>query len=90
MNKKKYRSSDALREHILEGNNISELEAIVLFGLQSFHAKLTDLKREGFLMKSQRVPMLKIIRRVNKFAHYEPPKNLPVKEIEMTEYWLSK
>ena len=90
MKSKKYRGSDAMREHILDGNNISELEAIILFGVQSFHAKLTDLKRDGFILKSQRVPFLKIIRRVNNFAKYEPPKNLPFKEIEMTEYWLSK
>lgn len=90
MKTKRYNGGDAMREHILDGNCISELEAIILFGVQSFHAKLTNLKRDGFILKSQRVPLLKIIRRVNTFATYEPPKNLPVKEIKMTEYWLSR
>ena len=48
------------------------------------------IKRKGFLIKSQKVSMAKIIVRMNKYCVCKPPKNLPLKEIKMIEYWISK
>jgi hypothetical protein len=31
-----------------------------------------------------------VLARVNKFAIVKPPKNLPIDEIVMTEYWVQK
>ena len=86
----KFSSVDAMREHMLEGNPISLLEAIVLFGVQNPNAEFTRIRKDGFAMKSQKVPMTKILVRVNKFAACEPPNGLPHKEILMTEYWIEK
>lgn len=90
MNEVKYQSSLALKEHLLDGHAISILEAMLLLGVQSPNRAITSLKREGFYIKSRRVPMAKIIRRINEYAICKVPSDLPYKEIYMMEYWISK
>ena len=85
-----YRGSEALREHMLEGNLFSLLEAILLFGVQNPNAEIARIKKDGFPIKSRRVPMTKILVRANKFAQCSPPMDLPHKEILMTEYWIER
>ena len=85
-----FRSSDALREHMLEGNLISLLEAMLLFGVQNPNAEFARIKKDGFPIKSRRVPMTKILVRANKFAQCKPPVELPHKEILMTENWIER
>lgn len=85
-----FQPSLALREHMLAGHRVSLLEAILLFGVQNPNAELTRLKKDGFLVKSERVSMAKIVRRVNEFAVCQPPQQLPFKEIAMSEYWISR
>lgn len=80
----------ALREHMLAGHRVSLLEAILVFGVQSLNAELTRLKKDGFLIKSERVSMAKVLRRTNEMALCKPPSELPFKEIVMTEYWISR
>jgi len=80
----------ALREHMLGGQRTSPLEAMLLFGVQNPNAEFTRLKKEGFLVKSQKVSMAKIIRRINQFALCSTPSNLPFREINMTEYWIGR
>ena len=86
----KYKPSVALREYLLEGNRVSLIEALLLFGVQGVNSQLTDIKRDGFIVKSQRVPMAKIIRRINEHTVCKVPENLPYKEITMIEYWISR
>lgn len=80
----------ALREHMLEGNRVSLLEALLIFGVQSLNAELARLKKDGFLIKSESVSMAKVIRRINEYATCQPPPALPFREIVMTEYWISR
>lgn len=75
---------------MLEGKPISLLEAILLFGVQGPNAELARMKKDGFLIKSQRVPMAKIIRRLNEYTECKVPEGLPYKEIFLTEYWVSR
>ena len=88
MAKNKYQPVSALREHMLEGNHVSILEAILLFGVQSPNVTFTQFKKEGFRIESQKVSMAKILRRTNQFAICKPPENLPYKEIFVSEYWI--
>ena len=81
-------SKDAMRDHMLDGNLVSILEAILLFGVQSPNRTLTELKREGHLIGSQKVPMAKVLTRLKKYADVNPPTDLPVREILMMEYWI--
>ena len=85
-----FRGADAMREHMLEGNLISLLEAILIFGVQGPNAELGRMKRDGYSIKSRRVPMTKILVRTNKLAQCKPPVELPHKEILMTEYWIER
>ena len=84
-----YQPAMALREHMLAGHRISLLEAILLFGVQGPNAELGRLKKDGYIINSQRVPMAKIIRRINEYAQCTPPPDLPHREIFLTEYWIS-
>jgi hypothetical protein len=86
----KFQPASALREHMLEGNRVSLLEAILVFGVQSLNAELARLKKDGFLIKHERVSMAKILRRTNELAACSPPPQLPFREILMSEYWISR
>ena len=89
MNKTNYKTSLALEEHMLSGEKVSILEANLIFGVQSFNRTLTSMKRNGRLIKTQRVPMAKVIRRLNNYCLCKPPKELPLREILVSEYWIS-
>ena len=77
-------------EHLSEGNPITRLEALTLYGVQNLPEQIRLLRREGWNVKSRKVTFVEAVKRVNKYACYEPPKNLPITEILLTDYWLSK
>jgi hypothetical protein len=76
----------AAREHLVSGNPITRLEAIVLFGLPDLTRLITDVRREGFIVRSKRVPYAAAVARINKHAVLTPPSNLPTKELQLVEY----
>lgn len=80
----------AVKEHMLGGNPITHLESSVLFGVPGFTQLISRMRKEGWIIKSRRVPIAKAIKRINAYATLNPPKNLPVKEILITEYWISR
>jgi|TARA_Y100000294_G_C8560507_1_gene338887 hypothetical protein len=86
----KYGKSSALKEHLLAGNRISFIEASIIFGIGNLWNQMKLIKKDGFIVKSEKVSMAKIMRRLNKYAVCKPPKNLPIKDIVMIEYWISK
>ena len=79
----------ALREHMLEGNPVTALEAMLLFGVQNPNAEFTRLKKE-FLLKPSSINMLKVVRRINTYAQLKIPDNLPAIEIVFTQYEISR
>jgi len=81
---------DALTEHLLLGNPVTILDSVVLFGVPNLTAPIANLRKKGFVIHTRRVPYVKAISRVNGYANVAPPKNLPVKEILLTEYWVNK
>ena len=85
-----FNGASALLAHMLEGNHVSLVEAIVIFGVQNPNAEFGRMKKAGHLIQRQRVPMAKILRRMNQHCTIEPPSELPVREIAMTEYWISQ
>ena len=85
-----FRPSIAMADHMLEGNPISLLEAMALLGVCNPAAELTKLRKQGFVIKSRRVNMAQIVRRMNQWAVYKVPKNLPYKERFMMEYWIER
>ena len=90
MKKNRYGNILAMKEHLLSGNPITRLEAMVLFGIPDLTKPISVLRREGWIIKSRLLPFIAAVKRVNKHAVLQPPKNLPIREIQLTEYWLSE
>jgi hypothetical protein len=44
------------------------------------------MRRHGYKIDSRKIPFVKVVRRINEYAVYVPPSNLPIKEITVTEY----
>ena len=90
MNKFTHGNGLAAREHLAEGLPITRLEALVLYGIQNLSALVKDMRREGWVIESKRVSYAAAVRRVNEHAVLTPPPNLPIRDIQLTEYWVSK
>ncbi len=88
--KKNYSGVMAMKEHILKGNKISNLEALLLFGVQNLQNEMRLMKNEKYFIKSQKVSMIKILKRINKYVSCKAPENLPTTDILSIEYWVSK
>jgi hypothetical protein len=80
----------AVQEYLASGKPLTELEAIVLFGSPCLTAVVTRMRKAGQVLHSRRVALAAVIRRINEFAVLQPPKNLPVREIQLTEWWVSE
>jgi hypothetical protein len=80
----------AVREHLAEGKPITQLEALTMFGFTGLTPLISDLRREGWMIKSHSIPYMAALARVNQVAKFVPPANLPIREIRLTEYWMSK
>lgn len=90
MSTNRYGVTLALKEHMAAGNPITNLEAIVFFGVASLTKTISLMRFEGWIIKSKKVPYKKVLVRVNKHSVVKPPSNLPIDEIVMTEYWIEK
>ncbi|MCF3629478.1 helix-turn-helix domain-containing protein [Thalassospiraceae bacterium LMO-SO8] len=80
----------AAREHIAEGKPITRLEALVFFGLANLTDLVSELRKQGWVIKSKQVPYALAVRRINEHAVFKPPSNLPIREIQLTEYQLTR
>jgi hypothetical protein len=86
----KFSGASALLAHMLEGNKVSHLEAMLMFGVQSPTAEFGRMRRNGHLIRRKAVPMAKILRRINEHCTVTPPAQVPIREITMAEYWISQ
>lgn len=86
----KYGLSDAIREHLVSGQPITRLEAIVLFGVSNLTAIISEMRKQGWIVESRLTTYAAASKRLNHHAELRPPPNLPVREIMFTEYWISK
>lgn len=80
----------ALREFLLEGRPVTRLEAMALFGVQNLTADIKRLRQDGFIIKKRDIRLVEAITRLRKHMLYESPPNLPINEIFVTEYWISR
>ena len=79
----------AVREYLANGQPLTELESVVLFGVTSLTDLVSSLRKEGWVFNSQRIPYAKAMRRVNEFAVLKPPAELPIRELQLTEWWVT-
>ena len=80
----------AAREHLASGQPITRLEAIVLYGVSNLPDVIKEMRHQGWVVESRLVPYAAAVARVNQYAVLKPPANLPVREIQLTEYWMNK
>lgn len=79
-----------VKEHLHSGKPITRLEALILFGVSNLADTVSEMRKEGWIIESRSISFAAAVKRVNEYAVLEPPKNLPVREIQLTEYWMSK
>ncbi len=80
----------AAKEHLAAGEPITRLEALVLYGISNLPDVILEMRKQGWVIESQPVAFAAALARVNRHAQVVPPANLPVREIQLTEYWVSK
>lgn len=80
----------ATKEHLVGGLPITRLEAMVLYGVSNLPDVIKEMRRDGWVVESRLVPYAAAVARVNQYAVLKPPANLPVREIQLTEYWVNK
>jgi hypothetical protein len=80
----------AVKEFLLTGEPITELESNVLFGVPSLKQLFSEMRREGFIFEARKTNYATALRRINQYASLTPPENLPIREIHLTEWWISK
>lgn len=79
-----------VKEHLHSGKPITGLEAMVLYGVAHLPKVIKDMRQEGWTVHLRPVAYAAAVKRVNEYAVLQPPQNLPVREIQLTEYWMSK
>ncbi len=90
MSKMKYGLALAAREHLASGQPITRLEALVLYGVSNFPDIISEMRKQGWVIQSRTVTYAAAMARINQHAVLQPPPNLPVREVMLTEYWVSK
>ena len=90
MKKTSFGLAGAVREHLLSGQPITRLEALIFFGVANLPDVVKELREKGFIIQSRQVPYARAVVRINESATLVPPKNLPIREIVLTEYWVQK
>ena len=61
----KFNGHLALLIEMENGRRISRLESQILFGVQNLTADISQMKRDGYMIKSTKVPMARILKRMN-------------------------
>ena len=80
----------AAKEHLLQGHPLTRMEAIILFGVANLPDVVKEMRREGYTVKSRKTPYAATVARLKQSIDFTPPRNLPIREILFTEYWVSR
>ena len=91
MKNNKFGKSLGMKEHLLSGKPLTAIEALLFYGVPCLSSHISQFRRNvGWVIKCRRIPFAKAVKRINDYAVLEPPKNLPIREIQLPEYWLSR
>ena len=80
----------AAKEHLAAGQPNTRLEAIVLYGVSNLTDVVSEMRKQGWVIESRLVSYAAAATRINRHAVLQAPANLPVREIQLTEYWVNK
>ena len=90
MKNQKHGITLGVKEHLHSGKPITRLEALILYGVSNLTDVISEMRKDGWTIETRSVAFAAAVKRVNEFAVLEPPKNLPTREIQLTDYWMSK
>ena len=74
----------------LGGKPLTRLEAMVLFGVANLPDVVKAMRREGWIVEQKLVPYAAAMKRINEHAVLKPPPNLPIREVMVTEYRVTR
>ena len=80
----------AAKEHLLSGKPLTRMEAIILYGVANLPDVVKEMRKDGWIVKSRRTPYAASLVRLREHIEFTAPKNLPIREILFTEYWVSR
>jgi hypothetical protein len=80
----------AAKDTLLGGKPLTRLEAMVLLGVANLPDVVKAMRREGWIVERRLVPYAAAMTRINKHAVLEPPANLPIREVMVTEYRVTR
>jgi hypothetical protein len=86
----RYGHTLGVKEHLISGKRITRLEALILYGISNLPDVVGEMRKAGWTIESKSAPFAAAVKRVNEYAVLKPPENLPIREIQLTEYWVSK
>ena len=82
--------TQCLVESLYQGNRVSRIEAMILLAIPNLTSIISNLRKKGLTIHSAPVPYVDVLKRINTFAHFQPPHQLPINELVLNEYWLDK
>lgn len=82
--------NQAAKDHLLEGHPLTRLDALILFGVSNLPELVYEMRKQGWVVETRPIPYATAMVRINEYAVLKPPKNLPIREIKLTEYRVSK
>ena len=77
-------------ESLHKGERISRIEAMVLLAIPNLTSIISNLRKKGLTIHSAPVPYVDVLKRINQYAHFQPPNQLPINELVVHEYWLDE
>ena len=80
----------AAKDTLLGGKPLTRLEAMVLFGVANLPDVVKEMRREGWLIEQRLVPYAAAMTQINEHAVLKPPPNLPIREVMVTEYRVTR
>lgn len=75
-------------ESLHQGERISRIEAMVLLAIPNLTSIISNLRKKGLTIRSAPVPYVDVLKRINQYAHFQPPNQLPINDLVVNEYWL--
>ena len=74
----RYSGVTALHEHILSGQPVTWLEAVLLMGAANLGYEVHRLRNRGFLIEQRKIPMVRALQRINKIRAAISQKDYPL------------
>jgi len=79
----------AARDYLLEGFPLTRVEALLLFGVPDLTKIISDLRAERYIVVRSSITFAAALVRLRQHIDVGTPTELPVRDIQLTEYRVS-